>query len=78
MPARFATYHADDQLLARYLHEAAPIDWTLAFLDVTDNRSVLLARQQDGCERHIVKVGRVAAVVVYSPDAALFYHLPAA
>jgi hypothetical protein len=70
---RFFTTHADDQLLARYNYEATRMDWINAFIDLTEGRTGLLAIQQsDGMERHLLRVGRVSAIVVYDPQHACF------
>jgi hypothetical protein len=70
---RFFTTHADDQLLARYNYEATRMDWINAFIDLTEGRTGLLAIQQsDGMERHLLRVGRVSAIVVYDPQQACF------
>ena len=70
---RFFTTHADDQLLARYNYEATRMDWINAFIDLTEGRTGLLAIQQsDGMERHLLRVGRVSAIVVYDPQPACF------
>ena len=70
---RFCTVHADNQLLARYCYEATRLDWIAAFLSVVEGRTWLLARQlTDGFERHLVQVGKVAAILVYDPKHALF------
>jgi hypothetical protein len=70
---RFFTTHADDQLLARYNYEATRMDWINAFIDLTEGRTGLLAVQQsDGMERHLLRVGRVSAIVVYDPQQACF------
>ena len=68
--SRFQTYHADDQILFRYCYEPSHSDWRQAFLDIVDGHTVLLARQRDGIERHIVRVGRVVVVCVYDPETA--------
>ena len=70
LQCRFHTDHAEDQILSRYLYEPTPADWRAAFLDIVDRRSCLLARQRDGIERHIVRVGNVAVVIVYDPATA--------
>ena len=54
-------------------YEATRLDWIAAFLSVVEGRTWLLARQlTDGFERHLVQVGKVAAILVYDPEHALF------
>ena len=49
------------------------MDWINAFIDLTEGRTGLLAIQQsDGMERHLLRVGRVSAIVVYDPQRACF------
>ena len=71
---RFFTTHADDQLLARYNYEATRMDWINAFIDLTEGRTGLLRNTTEryGMERHLLRIGRVSAIVVYDPQQACF------
>ncbi len=71
MIEEFYTQHADDQMLERYHVTPSHIDWVNAFMDILERRSLLLAKQQNGRERHLVKVGKTATIVIYCPEVAL-------
>jgi len=68
---RYASHHADDQMIARYGFGPSVEQWRKAFLDIVEGRS-LLARRSETREIHYVLMGSRAVRVVYSPHLALF------
>ena len=68
----YSTQHADEQLFDRHGVFPTLKVWRQAFLDLIEGKSVLLAKQSNHRERHIVRIGGVAVTAMYDPHAARF------
>jgi hypothetical protein len=67
----YASHHARVRILERYGFIPTELEWMIAFLDVTDQRTILTRRERDR-EYHYVRIGVQIVRAVYCPESAQF------